>query len=461
MDPLGPRYPRPVEPLGYLHWLSDRLRPGASADALLAHLSELHAVATAFVTLALLEETAAEGFLTAERIRIASQLPAGTHLPVELTLRPTSAWGLGHLRASPARTLRSLPLRVATPWRSMGPAVVRWVVLTPAGLLCELQHAAGPSAEGFNQLEPVLTNLSIHDSEGHTYRLSFSRITTSPGGGSRSVQIHLDGQVDIQPSWLDVSPSPDGSDPLRVVFHPAPQLPNGLIPTPPGSPAERYLSRLLPALPPADPSATYGIGLRPSQAADLFATVADSLLAIGALPRHSRWLTCQPSAQSDWWVDRVSSQWARRALSQLDAYTSSGERPSVRPLGVALPLTKSTVVIEWLLVHRDTLLMSVYHAPEARGEYWPTAVPPLSLAAEDDAGSTYTFIGARYWHSREGEGRGDMLLWPPLERGTRSLRIHIKTLWETAWLDIDLASEPSSPRFYQLSEEVARQERHR
>jgi len=131
----------------------------------------------------------------------------------------------------------------------------------------------------------------------------------------------------------------------------------------------------------------------------------------------------------------------------------------VHPLGVALPLTKSTVLIEWLLVKDDTVLLSVYHTPDVQGEYWPVVVPPLSLEAADDAGSAYTFIGARYWYSSEGEGRGDMLLWPPLARNVRSLRIYVKTFWETAWLDIDLASAPSSATSYQPPEEVASQER--
>lgn len=42
------------------------------------------------------------------------------------------------------------------------------------------------------------------------------------------------------------------------------------------------------------------------------------------------------------------------------------------------------------------------------------------------------------WRWKEGEGWGDVLLWPPVGPGVRRLRVQVSTLWEAAWAEIEL-----------------------
>ena len=68
--------------------------------------------------------------------------------------------------------------------------------------------------------------------------------------------------------------------------------------------------------------------------------------------------------------------------------------------------------------------------PRSYGEYWPVAVGGFHLRAIDDAGIEHAPAGTALMLGT--------VLWPPTGPQVRHLRVEVSTLWEAAWVELEL-----------------------
>ena len=124
------------------------------------------------------------------------------------------------------------------------------------------------------------------------------------------------------------------------------------------TPAECYLAALAPV-------ATISIGTSgtvaeagPEETAQIVATVADSLIAVGALPVTSTLRWESPGSGPGWHV-QLAHRWRRRARQQAARFRAAEHRRLV----VQLPLEHATAVIESVSAQDDLVSIQLYGHP--------------------------------------------------------------------------------------------------
>jgi hypothetical protein len=434
----------PEEPLNP----EDCLRSVAAEALLLVHLDRplfrsslgLMAVANAFVMLGLLPEARAEAILAEHRDALEREgFEAAWEVTTgELTVRP-GAHEYWHSRVAAPAGLREVPLLVAAAGvRCPTPVVevcLEWVKLTSTGLRVSFRATAvdpgGNSPPLDGAMRQAMSQISVTDDSGHVCDLTIEPAAWTRRQDRQEQEWHghllVDPDPAGKPAWLEFAPAPEDAS-GRVVLLPPAQVPVGTSATAWPTPAEGYLAEL--AL-----VTRYSIGqstLGPEETAEIVAMVADSLLAVGALPVTSGLLREFSGSRAPAWQRPLVRRWGshRRA---------AGFRAAEhRGLVVRLPLEYATAVIESISAQGELVSAQLYGHPWVAGEYWPMIAPCFQVRAIDDAGSEYEGMPGD-WRGFPGhEGSGSFWFWPPVPSARKSIRVTVSTLWEAAWADIEL-----------------------
>lgn len=184
-------------------------------------------------------------------------------------------------------------------------------------------------------------------------------------------------------------------------MQPPAQLPADTSEPPWPTPAECYLADLATltrySISTAGSDATAG----PEDVAEIVAKVADSLLAVGALPVTSALPRESPAGRAPAWQPPLVSRWGRRA------HTAARFRPAEhRGLAARLPLEHATAVIESVSAQGELVGVRLYGRPWVMGEYWPMITPCFRVRATDDAGNEYTGMPGDWRGFPGNEGTG-------------------------------------------------------
>jgi hypothetical protein len=305
---------------------------------------------------------------------------------------------------------------------------------TPAGLRLSF-HATSADRDNLPDgprasLEQALAEISVTDDRGHRYRLHSPGAVGRPGARDRSWQQRGQLTTEASPAgpaaWLEFG-SLEGT--ARVDLPASSQASVGR-----GDPAwptaaEGYLT----ALARVRNFSLNGVELDPEETAEIIATVADSLIAVGALPATSGWLYTTASTEPGWRAPLLN-RWSQRAGQRI-----AGFRPAEhRGLAIRLPFGQATAVIESVSARGDLVSIQLYGRPWVMGEYWPMITPCFGVRAVDDAGQDHDGIPGGWRGLSEGQGSGGFWFWPPVDPARKSLRVTVSTLWEAAWADIPL-----------------------
>ena len=444
--------PDPVDPEACLRSLAGEVLLLAERDRPVFPLSlGVMAVANAFVMLGLLPEPQAEAILAELRLALEGKgfrnvwgITGG-----ELTVRP-GAHEYWQARIAGLAGLGEVPLSVAAVGvdcpTSVADVCVEWMKLTPAGLRLSF-HATAPDPGGDLPAPDVpmrqaMAEISLTDDTGQAYDLS----DLSTGGGRSRDRQEWRGDVLAaldparKPAWVELRPTGAGA-PARVLLPPPAQVPVGAGAAPCPTAAEGYLAALAPVTTISINQAEAG----PADTAEIVATVADSLLAVGALPATSTLLRQSP-ASGPGWHTRLVHRWGRRAhrvaqrrgIADIMPGTVEFRPAEHRGLAVRLPLEHATAVIESVSAQGELVSIQLYGHPWVHGEYWPMITPCFQVRATDDAGNEHQGI-AGGWQAFPGhEGSGRFWFWPPVDPGRKSLQVTVSTLWEAAWAEIEL-----------------------
>ncbi len=352
----------------------------------------LMAVANAFVMLGLLPEPRAEAILADHKSALERNGFGNTWgvTKGELTVRP-GAHEYWESREGGPTGLREVPVLVAAAGvrcpTSVAEVCFEWVKLTSTGL-----------------------------------RVSFRATAADPGGNP---------PCPATPARAGVSG--------RLVLAPPAPVPVGTTEAAWPTPAECYLAELATVT-------SYSIGdsvsestAGPEETAKIVAAVADSLMAVGALPVTSTSLREFPGSGPGWHV-QLAHRWGRRAHQQAARFRAAEHRRLV----VQLPLEHATAVIESVSAQGELVSIRLYGHPWVTGEYWPMITPCFQIRAIDDAGNEHEGM-PRDWQGFPGdEGSGRFWFWPPVPQDRKSIRVTVSTLWEAAWADIELPHNNSA-----------------
>jgi len=211
------------------------------------------------------------------------------------------------------------------------------------------------------------------------------------------------------------------------------QVPVGRSDPPWPTPAEGYLAALAPVTSISIETGGTVAEAGPEETAEIVATVADSLITVGALPVTSTLLREVPGSAPGWHA-ALAHRWGRSAHQQAAKFRAAEHRR----LLAELPLEHATAVIESVSAHDDLVSIQLYGHPWVFGEYRPMITPCFQVRAVDDAGSEHDAMPGD-WRGFPGhEGSGNFWFWPPVPSARKSLRVTVSTLWEAAWADIEL-----------------------
>ena len=235
-----------------------------------------------------------------------------------------------------------------------------------------------------------------------------------------------------KPAWFELAPTTAGTSGRVALPSPA-QVRVGRSDPPWPTPAEGYLAALAPVT-------TISIGTSgtvaeagPEKTAKIVAMVADSLIAVGALPVTSTLLR-EVSGSDPGWHVQLAHRWGRRARQQAVRFRAAEHRRLV----VRLPLEHATAVIESVSAHDDLVSIQLYGHPWVMGEYMPMITPCFQVRAVDDAGDKHEGMPGDWRGFPGDEGSGNFWFWPPVASARKSLRVTVSTLWEAAWAEIEL-----------------------
>jgi hypothetical protein len=423
---------------------AEALRRAIPGQSLLPVSLGLQATANAFMMLGLLAERRAEVILAEHRAALERE-GFGQDWGVtkgELTVRP-GAHGYWESRMAGGTGLREVPLSVAAAGTccvtSTADVCFEWVKQTPAGLRLSYlatSHERGGQPQGpGTPLEQALAEISVTDDSGHRYRLhSLGGVRSAPRDRSQwqeRGQLTADAGPAGPAAWLEFG-SLEGQ--ARVVLPPPPQVATDR--GEPGWPtaADGYLT----ALARVSNFSLNGTELSAQETAGIVATVADALMAVGALPVTSGWLYTTVSTEPGWRTPLLN-RWSQRAGQRI-----AGFRPQEhRGLAIRLPLEQATAVIESVSARGDLVSIQLYGHPWVMGEYWPMITPCFQVRAVDDAGHEHDGIPGGWRGLSDGQGSGGFWFWPPVDPGRTSMRVTVSTLWEAAWADIALPGHGS------------------
>jgi hypothetical protein len=403
------------------------------------------AVANAFVMLGLLPEPLAEAILAEHRSAL-ERRGFGDGWGVtkgELTVRP-GAHGYWQSRTAGPAGLREVPVVVAAAGvRCPNPVAevcFEWVKLTSTGLRVSFQVTAadpgGHSPPADAAMRRAMAEISVTDDTGHSCEVAVQGVGWSRVRERQEQEWHGELLVDPDPArppgWLEFTAARTGAS-GRVTLSPPAQVSVGTSEPPWPTPAECYLAELATvtrySISTSGSESTAG----PQDTAEIVAKVADSLLAVGALPVTSTLLRESPARRAPAWQAPLVNRWGRRAHAA--AHFEPGEH---RGLAVHLPLEQATAVIESVSAQGELVGVRLYGHPWVMGEYWPMITPCFRVRATDDAGNGYTAMPG-YWRGFPGnEGTGSFFFWPPVPTARKSMRVTVNTLWEAAWAEIEL-----------------------
>jgi hypothetical protein len=340
--------------------------------------------------------------------------------------------------------LREVPLLVAAAGvccpTSVAEVCFEWVKLTSQGW--QLSFRATAPDPGGNPPDPdevmgqAMSEISLTDDAGHGHDLraedvSWSRIRDQ---GRQEWYGHAPVARDpaSKAAWFELAPT-IGDAPGRVALPPPARVPTGTSGPPWPTPAECYLAALAPVTSISIGTSGTVAEAGPEGTARIVATVADSLIAVGALPVTSTLLREFPGSGPDWHGQLVY-RWGRRARQQAARFRAAEHRRLV----VRLPLEHATAVIESVSAQDELVSIQLYGHPWVRGEYCPMITPCFQVRAVDDAGNEHEGVPGDWQGFPGDEGTGNFWFWPPVPSARKSIRVTVSTLWEAAWADIEL-----------------------
>jgi hypothetical protein len=338
--------------------------------------------------------------------------------------------------------LREVPLLVAAAEvccpTSVAEVCFEWVKLTSMGW--QLSFRATAPDPGGNPPAPhavmgqAMSEISLTDDAGQSHDLRAEGVGWGRSGGWQEWH----GQVLVacdpasKPAWFELAPTIGGASGRVALPSPA-QVPVGRSDPPWPTPAECYLAALAPvtniSITTSDTAAEAG----PEETAKIVATVADSLIAVGALPVTSTLLREFPGSGPGWHV-QLAHRWGRRAHQQAARFRAAEHRRLV----VRLPLEHATAVIESVSAQGELVSIQLYGHPWVMGEYLPMITPCFQVRAVDDAGDEHEGMPGDWQGFPGHEGSGNFWFWPPVPSARKSIRVTVSTLWEAAWADIEL-----------------------
>jgi hypothetical protein len=285
-------------------------------------------------------------------------------------------------------------------------------------------------------MDRAMSQISLTDDAGQSHDLRAEGV-----GWSRDLSLgeqEWHGHVEVardpasRPEWFELAPTIGGGSGRVTVASPA-QVPVGRSDPPWPTPAEGYLAALAPVTSISIETGGTVAKAGPEETADIVATVADSLIAVGALPVTSTLLREFP-ARGPAWHTHLAHQWGRRAHQRASRFRAAEHRRLV----VRLPLEHATAVIESVSAQDDLVSIRLYGHPWVYGEYVPMIAPCFQVRAVDDAGNEHEAMPGG-WRGFPGhEGNGNFWFWPPVPSARKSIRVTVSTLWEAAWAEIKL-----------------------
>jgi len=437
-----------VDPEGCLRSLTAEALWWAHPDRPLFPVSlGVMAVANAFVMLGLLPEPVAEAILAEHRAALERQGVGGSWgvTEGELTVRP-GAHGYWQSRIAGPAGLREVPVLVAaTGVRCPNPAAevcFEWVKLTSTGLRVSFQVTAadpgGISPPADAAMRRAMSDISVTDDTGRSYELAaedvgWSRVRERQEQEWRG-QVLLDPDPDPArlPGWLEFTTVGGGAS-GRVALLPPAEVPVGTSEPRWPTPAEGYLTELATVTSYSISTSGRESAAGPEDVAEIVAKVADSLLAVGALPVTSTLLHEPPAERKPAWQPHLVRRWGSRAHTA--ARFEPGEH---RGLVAHLPLEHATAVIESISAQGELVGVQLYGHPWVWGEYWPMIAPCFRVWAVDDAGNEYTAMPGDWSGFPGDEGTGAFFFWPPVPTARKRIRVTVSTLWEAAWAELEL-----------------------
>jgi hypothetical protein len=385
--------PDPVRPEDCLRSLAAEALLWAPHRPLFPESLGLMAVANAFVMLGLLPEPRAEAVLADHKSALERE-GFGNAWGVtkgELTVRP-GAHEYWQSRMAGPGGLHEVPLLVAAAGvccpTSVAEVCFEWVKLTSTGW--QLGFRATAPDPGGNPAAPgavigqAVSEISLTDDAGQSHDLRAQDVAWGRILDRQEQEWH--GHVLVaadpasKPAWFELAPTTAGTSGRVALPSPA-QVRVGRSDPPWPTPAEGYLAALAPVT-------TISIGTSgtvaeagPEETAKIVATVADSLIAVGALPVTSTLLR-EVSGSDPGWHVQLAHRWGRRARQQAARFRAAEHRRLV----VRLPLEHATAVIESVSAHDDLVSIQLYGHPWVMGEYVPMITPCFQVRAVDDAG---------------------------------------------------------------------------
>jgi len=342
--------------------------------------------------------------------------------------------------------LREVPLLVAAAGvccpTSVAEVCFEWVKLTSTGWRLSFRATAPDPDPYRNPPDPdvvmgqAMSEISLTDDAGQSHKLHAEGVGWSRDLSLREQEWH--GRVLVardpasRPAWFELAPTTGGASGRVALPSPA-QVPVGTSDPPWPTPAEGYLAALAPVT-------SISIGARgtlaeagPEETAGIVATVADSLIAVGALPVTSALLRESPASGPSWHV-QLGHRWRRRAYQRAARFRAGQHRR----LAVRLPLEHATAVIESVSAQDDLVSIRLYGHPWVWGEYPPMIAPCFQVRAVDDARNEHDGRPGDWSGFPGDEGSGNFWFWPPVPSARKSIRVTVSTLWEAAWADIEL-----------------------
>ena len=437
----------PVNPEDCLRSLAAEALRWAPHRPLFPDSLGLMAVANAFVMLGLLPEPRAEAVLADHKSALERNGFGNTWgvTKGELTVRP-GAHEYWQSRMAGPGGLREVPMLAAAAGvccpTSVAEVCFEWVKLTSNGWQLTFR-ATAPDPDPYAHppapdavMGQAMSEISLTDDAGGSYDLRAEDVSWGRNLDRQEQDWH--GHVLVardlasKPAWFELAPTIGGASGRVALPSPA-QVPVGRSDPPWPTPAEGYLAALAPV-------ATISIGTSgtvaeagPEETARIVAAVADSLIAVGALPVTSTLLWESRGSDPGWHV-QLAHRWRYRAHPQAARFRAAEHRRLV----VQLPLEHATAVIESVSAQDDLVSIQLYGHPWVMGEYVPMITPCFQVRAVDDAGNEHEGMPGDWQGFPGDEGSGTFWFWPPVPSGRKSLRVTVSTLWEAAWADIEL-----------------------
>jgi hypothetical protein len=421
-----------------------RAMPG---HALLPDSLAVMATANAFVMLGLVPEHRAEEILEGHRTALQAKDLGGAWgvNDGELTVRP-GAHEYWTARGDSVAELPDIPLRVlpagirlpVTVSGRRGEVCFEWLTLTRAGWRMSFRASTGgaprtsPGPPGA-PADQVMSQISVTDDAGHEYELNSGIGGWGGRTGPDRYEWHAEAVAEPNPAgqaaeWLEFVSSAGGA-PQRVPIVPKPYTVTGTAEPRWPTPAEAFIEPLARI----DGFDLNGTVLTPNETASIVATVAECLMAVGALPSSSTLLR-EARAGGQEWQALLASRWGRRAHQQAAEFRS----PERGGLVAELPFKHATAIIESVSAHGELVIIRLYGHPWVMGEYWPMITPCFAVHATDDRGHSYEGMPGNWRGGANHQGSGQFWFWPPVPESCERLRVTVSTLWEAAWADIDL-----------------------